>query len=426
MDWPSTVIWWHLYPLRFVGGEDRIEDLDDSGVPVRRLGQIVDWLDYVVELGCNGLLLAPMFASVSHGYDTLDHFRIDPRLGTDEDFDHLVRQADERGLRILLDGVFNHLAADHELVRRARAAGPETDDGRWLRWEGEHPRVFEGNFDLVEIDLSHQPVADYVVEVMCHWLDRGIDGWRLDAAYSPGAEAWSQITRRVKERHPDCWLLGEVIHGDYPAFVATSGVDSVTQYELWHGIWHSLNDKNFHELEHALGRHAAFCEAFRPQTFIGNHDVTRIATKLHDERHLPLAVALLLLLPGIPSIYAGDEQGFDARKLQRPYGDHAVRPPFPATPQELLPFGRDVHDLHRRLIGMRRRAPWLVDAALAVRSVTNTTIVIDLTGPDGQRMTLALNASDEPFEVAADDGAADGADGEHITVDPQGWAVLPS
>jgi glycosidase len=367
-----------------------------------------------------------MFASVSHGYDTLDHFRIDPRLGTDEDFDHLVRQADERGLRILLDGVFNHLAADHELVQRARAAGPETDDGRWLRWEGEHPRVFEGTFDLVELDLSHPPAADYVVEVMCHWLDRGIDGWRLDAAYSAGAEAWSKITRRVKQRHPDCWVLGEVIHGDYPAFVATSGVDSVTQYELWHGIWHSLNHKNFHELEHALGRHATFCETFRPQTFIGNHDVTRIATKLHDERHLPLAVALLLLLPGIPSIYAGDEQGFDARKMQRPYGDHAVRPPFPATPRELLPFGRDVHDLHRRLIGMRRRAPWLVDAALSVRSVTNTTIVIDLIGSDGQRMTLALNASDEPFEVASDGVAGQGTDGERVTVDPRSWAVVPS
>jgi len=424
VDWPATVIWWHLYPLRFVGGEDRMEDLGDGDLPVRRLGHLVDWLDYVVELGCNGLLLAPIFASVSHGYDTLDHFRIDPRLGDDKDLDRLVRAAKDRGLRILLDGVFNHLAGDHEIVRRARAAGPGTDDGRWLRWEGENPRVFEGNFDLVELDLTHPPVADFVVEVMGHWLDRGADGWRLDAAYSPGAEAWAPITRRVKDRHPDCWLLGEVIHGDYPEFVTVSGVDSITQYELWHGIWHSLNTGNLHELDHALGRHARFCETFRPQTFVGNHDVTRIATKLHDERHLPLAVALLMLLPGIPSIYAGDEQAFDARKLKRPRGDDAVRPPFPATPEELLPFGRHVYDLHRRLIGVRRDHPWLVDAALAVRSVTNRTIVIDLTGHADQRMTLALNVSDEPFECLAG-ATADGATGgSTLTVAPHDWAVV--
>lgn len=416
MDWPATVIWWHVFPLRFVGGEDRIEELSDRDAPVRRLGQLVDWLDYLIELGCNGLLLAPVFASVSHGYDTLDHLRIDPRLGTDEDFDHLVREARSRGVRIALDGVFNHLAADHEIVRRALAAGPGTDDGRWLRWEGEHPRVFEGNFDLVELDLSHPPVAEFVVEVMCHWLDRGIDGWRLDAAYSPGAQAWAPITRQVKHRHPDCWLLGEVIHGDYPEFVATSGVDSLTQYELWHGIWHSLNERNLHELDHALGRHARFCKTFRPQTFIGNHDVTRVATKLHDERHLAIAVALLMVLPGIPSIYAGDEQAFDARKLKRPYGDHAVRPPFPATPQDLLPYGAEVLQLHRRLIGLRRDNPWLVDATLSVRSLTRTTMVIDLAGDRDQRMSLAINVSDEPFEFGTDGGAR--------AVAPHGWVVL--
>lgn len=438
MDWSATAIWWHLYPLRFVGGEQRAEDLPGGHVQ-HRLGRIVNWLDYVVELGCNGLILAPMFASVSHGYDTLDHLRIDPRLGDDADVDDLVAQARARGLRLVLDGVFNHLAADHEIVQRAWLAGPDTDDGRWLRWEGEHPRVFEGNFDLVELDLSHPPVADYVVEVMCHWLARGIDGWRLDAAYAPGAQAWSSITRRVKERFPECWLLGEVIHGDYPEFVATSGVDSVTQYELWHGIWHSMNDKNLFELEHSLTRHAEFCETFRPQTFIGNHDVTRIATKLYDIRHLPIAVALLMLLPGIPSIYAGDEQAFDARKLKRPHGDDAVRPPFPESPDDLLPFGAEALELHQRLIGLRRNHPWLVDATLAVREVTNTTMVIDLTAQGSaaadpaHRLTLALNIGDDPFTVATP--AADPTGGERtdddpngddpLTVAPHSWATTP-
>ncbi len=393
MDWPATVIWWHVFPLRFVGAED-----SRVGVVRHRLGHLTAWFDYLIGLGCNGLLLAPVFSSVSHGYDTLDHFSVDPRLGDDADIDALIEAARGRGIRVLFDGVFNHLSADHEIVRRAVATGPGTDDGRWLRWEGEHPRVFEGNFDLVELDLTHPPVADYVVAVMTHWLGRGIDGWRLDAAYSPGAAAWRPIIDRVKAAFGDCWILAEVIHGDYPEFVATSGVDSLTQYELWHAVWSSLNTANFHELDWTLRRHRKFCAAYRPQTFVGNHDVTRVATQLDDPRHLPLAIALLTLLPGIPSIYAGDEQAFTAEKLQQPYGDHAVRPPFPATPKDLLPYGAPTFELYQRLIAVRRRHPWLVDAVLDVRELANEHIVIDLTSGD-RRLSLALNISDEPVAV---------------------------
>jgi glycosidase len=406
MDWPGTVIWWHCYPLRFVGAEDFA-----VAAKHHRLGRLIDWFDYLITLGCNGLLLAPLFSSASHGYDTLDHFAIDSRLGDDADIDAVIAAAGQRGIRVLFDGVFNHLSADHAIVRRAVAAGPTTDDGRWLRWEGGHPRVFEGNFDLVELDLTHPPVADYVVEVMTHWLARGIDGWRLDAAYSPGAAAWRPIVERVKAAYPQCWILGEVIHGDYPAFVAESGVDSLTQYELWHAVWSSLNTANFHELDWTLGRHRTFCAAYRPQTFIGNHDVTRVASQLDDPRHLGLAIALLMLLPGIPSIYAGDEQAFTAEKLQQEGGDFAVRPPFPAKPEQLLPYGAATFELYQRLIAVRRRHPWLTDADLAVREVSNRVIVIDLSG-DGESIVLALNISDDAVPV-----------GDH-TVAAHGWLVV--
>lgn len=392
MDWTASVIWWHCYPLRFVGGEHHA-----VGEVHHRLPHLVNWLDYVIDLGANGLLLAPVFSSSSHGYDTLDHFRIDPRLGDDADFEELLAAAKARGLRICLDGVFNHLGRDHEIVQRALAAGPGTDDGRWLRWEGAHPRVFEGHSALVELDLTHPPVADYVVSVMTHWLGRGIDGWRLDAAYSPGAETWRPIVARVKQDHPDCWILGEVIHGDYAEFVETSGVDSVTQYELWHAISDALNNHNFFSLDWTLGRHRTFCRTFRPQTFIGNHDVTRIATKLTDPRHLEIAIALLMLLPGVPSIYAGDEQGFTGEKLHQRYGDDAIRPPFPLHPEELLPFGAAIHETYQRLIGLRRRHPWLADAEVTTSEVGNESIRITLTGPE-ESLHLLLNIGDAEHE----------------------------
>lgn len=401
-EWTDTVIWWHCYPLGFVGGEARSGDLP-PGVVRHRLGRLHDWLGYVVELGCNGLLLAPVFHSTSHGYDTLDYYDIDPRLGDLADFDALVADATGRGLRILLDGVFNHVSREHPLVTRALAAGPDSAAGRWLKWVEGYPYCFEGNLDLVELDLTHPPVIDEVVAVMSHWIARGVDGWRLDAAFAPGAAAWRPIVERVKAAHPDAWILAEVLTDDFVEFVAASGVDSVTQYELWKAIWSSMNDVNLHELAWALTRHTEFQKHFRPQTFVGNHDVTRIATKLHDPRHVMLAAALVSMLPGVPSIYAGDEQGFTAEKLDQPHGDNPVRPPFPPTPQGLLPYGAPIHAAYRRLIGIRRRHPWLVDATASVREVTNESIVIDLVGGGaGQRLALALNVGGMPRRV---DGA---------------------
>ena len=109
-----------------------------------------------------------------------------------------------------------------------------------------------------------------------------------------------------------------MIHGDYVDYVQTSGLDSVTEYELWWAIWSSINSVNFHELQWTLGRHAKFVEHFVPLTFLGNHDVTRVASQIGDPRHWSHAVALLGFLPGVPSVYYGDEFGLEAVKENRP------------------------------------------------------------------------------------------------------------
>lgn len=391
--WSASVIWWHVYPLGFVDAE-RHAVTEVS----HRLPKLVNWLDYVIELGANGLLLAPIFFSGSHGYDTLDHYRIDPRLGDDADFDELVSQCRARGVRICLDGVFNHLARDHEIVRRAIAAGPGTSEGDWIRWSDEgYPWNFEGHPRLVELNLANPTVAQFVGDIMIHWLDRGADAWRLDAAYSAGAAAWRPIVERVRAAHPEVWILGEVIHGPFGEFVAESGIDSITQYELWHLTWTALKDRNFFALDWALQHHREFVKQFLPQTFLSNHDVTRIATQLDDPRDVWLAVVLLMLLPGVPSIYAGDEQGFTGEKQENAYGDDAVRPPFPETPDSLLPFGAELHDHYRAMIAVRRQHPWLVNADVTTSAVSNTSITIHLAGAE-QRLELRLNISDEPVD----------------------------
>lgn len=419
--WPLDTIWWHVYPLGFTGAERSLASAGPDPVP--RLAQLEDWLDYVVSLGANGLLLGPIFRSATHGYDTLDHFSIDPRLGTTDTFCHLAAACRTKGVRLVLDGVFNHVSRDHEIVTRAIEDGPDSAAGRWIRWAGEYPRFFEGHDHLVELNLTEPAVADYVTRAILHWTEIGADGWRFDAAYAPGPEAWRPITDAVLARHPDVWLLGEVIHDDYAEFVATSGMDTVTAYELWKAVWSSLETENFWELDHALGRHRAMMADFVPYTFVGNHDTTRIASQLADDRHLDHAVALLALLPGIPAVYAGDEQAFTGVKTESASGDDAVRPPFPAGPGDLLPFGRSVYELHQRLFALRRRNPWLWTAAVATRELENEYVVVELTGSDGERLDLALNVSDRPYPLPIGT-VLEASDLSAGTVPPHGWTVV--
>jgi cyclomaltodextrinase len=413
--WVEHAIWWQVHPLGFVGPET-----ESAGVEVtHRLGRIVDWLDYALEIGTSGIALGPVFASETHGYDTTDHLRIDPRLGDEADFAALVAAAHDRGLRVLLDGVFNHVGR--------RFAVP---DRSWYRLDGNGEHVtFEGHPGLLALNHDEPAVADHVVEVMCHWLAAGADGWRLDAAYAVDPAFWARVLPRVRERFPDAYVVGEVIHGDYARIVAASGMDAVTQYELWKAVWSAIDDGNLFELAHALKRHDDLLGTFVPLTFVGNHDVTRIASRIVDERHLPHALAVLFTVGGTPSIYYGDEQAFRGIKQERVGGDDAIRPEFPAAgPEALSPLGRPTFHLHQELVGLRRRHPWLHRARTTPLHLTNTQAVLE-SEADGQRLLLALNLDDAPLtqdlpgvgDVLA--GAAH-LDGMRAYVPPHGWAVL--
>ena len=374
----DDAIWWHVYPLGALGAPIHERKGSESGHRLRRLDA---WLDYAIELGCSGLLLGPIFDSVSHGYDTLDHFAIDPRLGDADDFDRLVAECRARGLNILLDGVFNHVAASHPDAARLSRRG---EDGA--------VRSREGPGGLTALDHSNSEVADLVAEVMLHWLRRGIAGWRLDVAYEVPPEFWREVTGRVRREFPGVLFLGEMIHGDYSGFVEASGLDTVTQYELWKGTWSSIKDRNFWELAWALDRHAGMCRGFVPQTFIGNHDVTRIASEVGDDGAV-LAATALFTLPGMPSVYYGDEQAFQGRKLEGLHADDELRPPLPASPAELSPAGEWMYRIYQRLIGLRRRNPWLSRGRLKVIAKENAWIEYRMSGdaPDQDlRVRLAL------------------------------------
>ena len=433
--WPDHAVWWHLHPLTFLGAEPEARPDPDA---VHRLPRLEPWLDYLVELGCNGLALGPVFASGTHGYDTVDHLRIDARLGDEADLRRLAESCHSRGVRLLLDGVFNHVGRGFAPFQDVLARRGASRYASWFRLDldadgpdGFGYADFEGHRHLVALDHGEPEVAAHVVDVMRYWLDRGADGWRLDAAYAVPLAFWHAVTGEVRRTHPDAWFVGEVIHGDYASFVTEGGLDSVTQYELWKAVWSSLNDRNFFELSWALARHDGYASTFVPQTFVGNHDVTRIASRLDDERHLPHALAVLFTVGGVPSVYAGDEQGFRGVKHERADGDAEIRPAFPASPDGLAPYGRPVLRLHQDLIGLRRRHPWLVRSRVKVVHLANRALAYEATDPDGgAALTVVLNLDDAPFTLSdappvrllgSDDADPATPAGR---VGPHGWAVL--
>ncbi|MFV0460041.1 MAG: alpha-amylase family glycosyl hydrolase [Actinomycetales bacterium] len=442
--WVDTSLWWHAYPLGLLDCPAQAQDLRTE----HRLRRLTDWLDHVVELGLNGIALGPIFASATHGYDTVDYFEVDSRLGDRSDLDHVIAECHARGVRIMLDGVFNHVGDTHPdfLAAVEHGAGAPTEhlfrfhtpDGpaQGGRAPGQRPEYdcFEGHSQLVALNHADPAVVDLIVEVMTHWLARGVDGWRLDAAYAVPPEFWATVIGRVREQFPDCYLVGEVIHGDYVDIVTRTGMDAVTQYELWKSIWSSLNDQNFHELAWNLTRHNDFLDTFVPWTFVGNHDVTRIVSRLTRPESVSLAVVLLFLLGGTPAVYYGDELGLAGLKEERVGGDDAIRPALEPVPAEQI---EGITALHRELIALRRRHPWLHRAHSHTEHLTNTVICLRMGDPDDPErwLQVGLNNDSAPTEFGTQSAelspvpvivAGRGAhqDGEAIRLDSFGWCVL--
>jgi len=387
--WAKSAIWWSVYPLGAVGAPIRREDGDGTGWGSKvhhRLPRLLCWLDELVRLGCNGLALGPVWASAAHGYDVIDHLRIDPRLGDDEDFDALVTACHARGIRVLLDGVFNHVSAQHPFVLSDREMLRRDDH------DAEGLARFEGHSELVELDHANPAVADYVMDVMNHWLDRGADGWRLDAAYRVPASFWAGVLPRVRTDHPEAFVLAEILHGDYAALAREAGFDSVTQYELWKACWSALKDRNPHELLWALQRHDTMTNGMLPWTFVGNHDVTRIASQV-GAKAARVALGVIMTLAGTPALYYGDEWGQEGVKTERVGGDDDIRPVLPATPPQWRGEAGETFRLTQLAIRVRRTNPWLAHGRTEIIACGHEQLTWRTRGPGGEWVEARLDVS---------------------------------
>lgn len=333
--WFEEAVFYHMYPIGMTGAPRRNEQTEVT----HRFETLDQWLPHIVSLGCTAIYIGPLFESTSHGYDTRDYKLVDRRLGDNEDFKRFVSEAHRLGIRVVVDGVFNHtgrefFAFQDILKNRERSPYCCWYKGINFGWntpynDGFGYEAWHNCFELVNLNLWEPQVRNYLLDVIGFWIDEfDIDGIRLDCADCLEFSFMEDMRRFTNEKKPDFWLMGEVIHGDYSRYVKPSMLDSVTNYELHKGLYSGHNDHNYFEIAHTIRRefdqNGGIYRGLKLYSFVDNHDVERIATKLRVPGHIYPVHTLLFTLPGIPSIYYGSEWGIQGRKEHG--SDESLRP----------------------------------------------------------------------------------------------------
>lgn len=335
MAWYDEAVFYHIYPLGLTGAPKE----NSYGTPEHRLNSLIPWISHVKETGCNAIYIGPLFESVGHGYETTDYKKLDSRLGTNEDLTNYVAKCHEQGIRVILDGVFNHTGRDFfafQDIKKNRENSPYKDwycnVNFWGNNEYNDGFSYEnwGGYNLLVKLNQHNPaVRDYICDVIRFWVSEfDIDGIRLDAADVLDFEYMKALRNTANEVKPDFWLMGEVIHGDYTRWVNEGTLHSVTNYNLHKALYSGHNDHNYFEIAHTVKRlyemGGSRPDGLKLYNFVDNHDVERIYTKLNNKAHFNPVHILLYTLPGVPSIYYGSEFGIEGKKER--FSDDSLRP----------------------------------------------------------------------------------------------------
>lgn len=333
MAWYEEAVFYHIYPLGLTGAPFE----NDYGETVHRLKDLSPWIEHIRKLGCTGLYIGPLFESKTHGYDTTDYYRLDRRLGDNEDLKAFVNSCHEKGIRVVLDGVFNHTGRDFfafKDIQQYRESSWKKDWYQNVNFYGNNEYNDGFSYDnwggynaLVKLNLYNPEVRNYLLDVVRFWVrEFDIDGLRLDAADVLNFDFMKDLRSLANEIKEDFWLMGEVIHGEYQRWVNEETLNSVTNYHLHKALYSGLNDHNFFEIAHTIKRQRdmGLGNKVHLYNFVDNHDVERIYTKLNNKAHFPLVHILLFTLPGIPSLYYGSEFGIEGRKER--YSDASIRP----------------------------------------------------------------------------------------------------
>ena len=425
--WAYESVFYQIYPLGLCNAP-----FENPGAPIsaeeRNAGKgyehsgenhsilkVIDWIDHFKKLGINAIYFSPLFESDTHGYNTRDYTVIDSRIGTNEDFKKVSSALHEAGIKVVLDGVFNHVGrgfwAFQDVLRYRWDSiykdwfnvnfdgNSNYNDGLW--YEG-----WEGNFDLVKLNLWNDAVVGHIFDCIKGWVDEfDIDGLRLDVAYCLPPEFLKRLRSFTDGLKDDFYLLGECLHGDYNRWMGDDMCHSVTNYECYKGLYSSFNSMNMFEICHSLQRQFGaenWC-LYRGRhllSFVDNHDVTRVASILSNADHLPLIYSLAFGMPGIPCVYYGSEWGVKADKSM---GDPALRPAFDA------PEYNGLSEHISRIAKAKRESRALCYGDFKNVVLTNRQCIIERK-TEGERVLVCINADGCEYTAHFDAGCGEAYD----------------
>lgn len=424
--WAYESVFYQIYPLGFCGAP-----FENDGVEKPRILKVIDWIGHIVKLGADAIYFSPVFESDTHGYNTRDYKKIDCRLGSNDDFVKVCEELHKEGIKVVLDGVFNHVgrgfwAFQDVLANRENSryrdwfhidfgGNSNYNDGLW--YEG-----WEGNYDLVKLNLRNEEVIQHIFDAVKFWIETfDIDGLRLDVAYCLDKDFLKRLRQFTDSLKEEFFIVGETLHGDYKQWANNEMCHSVTNYECYKGLYSSFNSMNMFEICHSLARQYGpeewtLYKGMHLLSFVDNHDVTRIASNLENEKHLPLIYALCFGMPGIPCVYYGSEWGAKAHKSE---GDPALRACF-----EEPVFG-ELAEWIAKLAKAKKGSKALNYGNYRNVLLTNHQCIFERACED-ERILVVINASSEPYVAHFDAGC--GMAEDLITGEPHdfgGGSELP-
>lgn len=424
--WYEEAVFYQIYPLGFCGAP-----FENDGKLEHRILKVLDWIPHMKKLGINAIYFSPVFESDTHGYNTRDYGLIDTRLGTNDDFRKVVDTLHKEGIKVVLDGVFNHVGRGFwafKDVQEKRWDSPYKDwfhisfDGNSNYNDGFWYEGWEGNYDLVKLNLRNPAVIDHILDKVNYWIDFfDIDGLRLDVAYCLDHDFLRRLRQFTDGLKADFFIVGETLHGDYNQWMNDAMCHSVTNYECYKGLYSSFNSMNMFEICHSLARQFgpeqwALYKGKHLLSFVDNHDVTRVASILDNDRHLPIIYAVAFGMPGIPCVYYGSEWGAKAHKSE---GDPALRACFDK------PEFNELSEFISKLASAKKGSKALNYGNFRNVVLTNHQCIFER-ACDGERVLVAINASDQPYTAHFDAGCGMATD--LITGEPHdfgGGSELP-
>ena len=402
-------------------------------------------LDYVQGLGADVLYLNPIdLAYTNHKYDTLDYRAVSPEYGTRDDARALAQDVHRRGMKIVLDGVFNHMGRNSPLFQQARA-DPKSPYRDWFVFGPQYAggaRTWALAENLPELNLENPAVRDDLYRahdsIVRGWLRDGIDGWRLDVAFDIGFQYLGELTAAAHDEKPGSLVVGEIANFPRDWFPSVDGLIHFTLRQVILGVAGGrIDPATGQRMIERIVQDADYEHILKSWVYLDNHDTPRLASALPDPARRRLAQVLQFTLPGAPDMYYGTEldmPGGDDPEMRAPMRWDLVKADNP-----VLAWNRRLVALHKdhralrvgnyrpvtagKLIGFERYTDHAADTVIVLLNptdapVADTVLVADSKLMDGTRLVNLLPAAGNPADVRLHAALMD------VTLPAHGFAVL--